>query len=45
MDTVVQVLLFVVGLISFLPVMGVLSADRLSSAYAIELASKDLGNL
>ena len=36
------VLLFIVGVINFLPVMGVLSAARLSQAYAIELDGNDL---
>lgn len=35
-------LLFVVGLINFLPVAGVFSAANLSQAYAIELVSNDL---
>lgn len=37
-----SVLLFVVGVINFLPVIGVLSAARLSQAYAIDLDSNDL---
>jgi hypothetical protein len=36
------VLLFIVGVINFLPVLGVLSAARLSQAYAIELDGNDL---
>jgi hypothetical protein len=35
-------LLFIVGVINFLPVLGVLSAARLSQAYAIELDGNDL---
>lgn len=34
--------LIVVGLINFVPVMGLLSAQKLESAYSIELASNDL---
>jgi len=37
-----SLLLFIVGVINFLPVMGVLSAARLSQAYAIELDGNDL---
>jgi hypothetical protein len=42
---VVQLITFcliVVGLINFVPVMGLLSAQKLESAYSIELASNDL---
>jgi hypothetical protein len=42
---VVQLIAFcliVVGLINFVPVMGLLSAQKLESAYSIELASNDL---
>jgi hypothetical protein len=42
MNEAIQVLLFIVGIINFLPVMGVLSADRLSRAYQIELPGNDL---
>jgi hypothetical protein len=42
MNKVLLVLLFIVGLINFLPVAGVLSAAKLSQAYSIELASNDL---
>lgn len=42
MNTAIFVLLFIVGLINFLPVIGILSAERLSSAYSIGLASHDL---
>ena len=42
MNEAIQVLLFIVGIINFLPVMGVLSADKLSRAYQIELAGSDL---
>jgi hypothetical protein len=39
MDKAISKLLFVVGVINFLPVVGVVSAARLSQAYAIELDS------
>jgi hypothetical protein len=42
MNEAIQVLLFVVGVINFLPVMGVISADKLSRAYQIELPGNDL---
>jgi hypothetical protein len=42
MNEAIQVLLFVVGVINFLPVMGVISADKLSRAYQIDLPGNDL---
>ncbi len=42
MGEVASILMFVVGVINFLPVLGVLSAARLSRAYAIELDDKNL---
>jgi hypothetical protein len=42
MNKIFLVLLFIVGLINFLPVVGVLSAAKLSQAYSIDLASNDL---
>jgi hypothetical protein len=39
---VMMVCLFVVGLINFVPAVGVLSAERLESAYSIRLVSNDL---
>ncbi len=42
MSKVLFTLLIIVGLINFLPVMGVISAMRLEEAYSIELASNDL---
>lgn len=36
------VLLFLVGLINFLPVLGALSAERLAQAYSIEVVGSDL---
>lgn len=37
-----SILLFVVGVINFLPVLGVVSADRLAAAYGIDLFGNDL---
>lgn len=37
-----SILLFVVGVINFLPVLGVASADRLAAAYGIDLFGNDL---
>jgi hypothetical protein len=42
MNEAIQVLLFIVGVINFLPVVGVISADKLSRAYQIELPGNDL---
>jgi hypothetical protein len=42
LDKTASILLFVVGVINVLPVLGVISATRLSQAYAIELNSNDL---
>ena len=42
MSTVIAGLLIVVGLINFLPILGVLSADRLSQAYNTPITSPDL---
>jgi hypothetical protein len=42
MNKVFLALLLIVGLINFLPVVGVLSAAKLSQAYSIDLASNDL---
>lgn len=42
MNMAIPILLFIVGVINFLPVMGVLSASKLSQAYSIDLASNDL---
>jgi hypothetical protein len=42
MDKAASILLFVVGMINFLPVIGVASAARLSRAYAIELEGNDI---
>ena len=42
MDKAASVLLFAVGVINFLPVLGVVSAARLSQAYAIAFNSNDI---
>ena len=42
MTKAVAVLLVIVGLINFLPVLGVLSAERLSQAYDVTLADNNL---
>jgi hypothetical protein len=42
MDNASSILLFVVGVINLLPVMGVLSVAKLSQAYAIALDSNDI---
>jgi len=42
MNVAILTLLFVVGLINFLPVIGVLSAEKLSTAYSIELIGNDI---
>ena len=42
MNIAISILLFIVGLINFVPVIGVMSADRLSNAYSIELVGNDI---
>jgi len=42
MAKAVAVLLILVGLINFLPVLGVLSAERLSQAYSVALSDSNL---
>lgn len=42
MAKLITLCLVVVGLINFVPIMGLLSAQKLESAYSIELASNDL---
>jgi hypothetical protein len=42
MSKAVSGLLFLVGVINFLPVIGVLSAERISQAYSIALPGNDL---
>jgi len=42
MNVAILILLFIVGLINFLPVIGVLSAEKLSTAYSIELIGNDI---
>ncbi len=45
MGKAITICLVVVGLINFVPVMGVVSAQRLESAYSITLAGNDLAIL
>ena len=42
MDKLLVALLVGVGLINFLPVLGVISADRIASAYAVDVVGPDL---
>ena len=42
MNLTISILLITVGLINFLPVIGVLSAEKLSAAYAVELIGNDI---
>lgn len=42
MNHVVTICLVIVGLINILPLVGVLSADKMMTAYDIELASNEL---
>jgi hypothetical protein len=45
MNKMVMALLIVVGLINFLPVIGVISATKITQAYSVELAGNDLAIL
>ena len=38
----IPILLFIVGLINFVPIIGVISADKLSQSYSIDLINNDL---
>jgi hypothetical protein len=42
MNKAIPILLFIVGVINFLPVVGVLSAEKLSQAYAVDLVNNNL---
>ena len=42
MNKIVMALLIIVGLINFLPVIGVISATQITQAYSVELTSNDL---
>jgi len=42
MNIVILILLFIVGLINFLPIIGVLSAEKLSTAYSVDLIGNDI---
>ncbi len=42
MSRIISILLVVVGVINFFPVIGVISAERLSGAYSIDLIGNDI---
>ena len=42
MNLTISILLITVGLINFLPVIGIISAEKLSAAYAVELIGNDI---
>ena len=42
MNITILILLLIVGVINFLPVIGVLSAEKLSGAYSVELLGNDI---
>lgn len=42
MNRTISILLLIVGVINFLPVIGVLSAAKLSSAYSVDLVGNDI---
>ena len=42
MNLTISILLITVGLINFLPVIGIISAGKLSAAYAVELIGNDI---
>jgi hypothetical protein len=42
MNTTISILLIIVGVINFLPVIGVLSAEKLHGAYSVELIGNDI---
>ncbi len=42
MNKVFVLLMVMVGVINFLPVLGVLSAERIAGAYDVEIAGKDM---
>ncbi|MDC0589300.1 hypothetical protein OAP17_06075 [Porticoccaceae bacterium] len=42
MNLTISILLITVGLINFLPVIGIISAEKLSVAYAVELIGNDI---
>jgi hypothetical protein len=45
MNKTITVLLILVGIINFLPVIGVLSASNINQAYSVEVTSNDLAIL
>ena len=42
MNIAIVILLFIVGLINFLPIIGVLSAEKLNAAYSVDLIGNDI---
>lgn len=42
MNRTISILLLIVGVINFLPIIGVLSAAKLSSAYSVDLVGNDI---
>ena len=42
MKIIITILLLVVGVINFLPIVGVISADKLSRAYSVDLIGNDI---
>lgn len=42
LEKLIKVILILVGLINFAPVIGIISAERLESMYAVSIASSDL---
>lgn len=42
MNIAISIFLLIVGLINFLPVIGVMSANKLSNTYSIELVGNDI---
>ena len=45
MNKIIMALLIIIGLINFLPVIGVISSARITQAYSVELVSNDLAIL
>jgi len=42
MNITISILLLIVGVINFMPVIGIISAERLSGAYSVELIGNDI---
>ena len=45
MNKIIMTLLIIIGLINFLPVIGVISSNKITQAYSVELVSNDLAIL